>query len=142
LNLLVAQFRQSAWTFQEIAMGHCHLSRFGVGLLLAAGVNGAAQAVPMSNQDFAAQVRAWRGQMAASESVLGQAALLCTNLPSHRAVEEPQCVALRLHLRSRAQAQAQVQGAPGAGAETLSGCARSALSGMLGGLTALVGSAA
>lgn len=119
-------------------MGHTHLSWFGVGLLLAAGVIGAAQAVPVSNQDFAAQVRAWRGQLAASESALGQVALLCNNLPAHRAVEEPQCVALRLHLR----AQAPTQALPGAAGETLSGCARSALSGMLGGLTALVAGAA
>lgn len=125
-------------------MVHSRLSGIGAGLLLAAGAIGPACAVPLDNQAFATQVRAWRGQLAASEPALAQAALLCNNLPAHRAAEEPQCVALRLHLRALARAQlpAPPQAAPGAGADTLSGCARSALSGLLGGLSAWVGDAA
>jgi hypothetical protein len=127
-------------------MGHSHRWHVVVGWLLVAGAVGSAGAVPLSNQEFSAQVRAWRGQLAAAESVVGQAALLCTNLPAHRAVEEPQCVALRLHLRAQRQAQAPGQSTPqprpGVAVETLSGCARSALSGVLGSLSVLVGPAA
>jgi hypothetical protein len=53
-----------------------------------------------TNDAFASQVRAHRNAMVHSESAVGEAALLCTNLPSSRAMNEPRCVAWRLHLRA------------------------------------------
>lgn len=58
-------------------------------------------AAALSNQAFAAQVRVWRERMASDGQVVAEAALLCVHLPEHRAVEEPQCVALRGHLRAQ-----------------------------------------
>lgn len=61
----------------------------------------AAAPAPISNLEFAAQVHAWRARMARDGQGVADAALLCVNLPAHRAAEEPQCVALRSHLRAQ-----------------------------------------
>ena len=55
-----------------------------------------------SSPQFAAQVRAHRAEMARSPSVVAEAALLCTSLPPDREMQEPTCVAFRLHLRALA----------------------------------------
>ena len=57
-------------------------------------------ALASTNDQFASQVRAHRHTMAHSESAVGEAALLCTSLPTSRAMDEPRCVAWRLHLRA------------------------------------------
>src|SRR5262245_61271256 len=57
-------------------------------------------ALASTNDQFASQVRAHRNTMVHSESAVGEAALLCTNLPPSRAMDEPRCVAWRLHLRA------------------------------------------
>jgi len=69
----------------------------------------------MSNQAFADEVRHWRGQMAQSAEVLGDAALLCTNLSRPRADEEPRCVALDRHLRAQVRAARRAAEAAHAG---------------------------
>ena len=53
-----------------------------------------------TNDAFASQVRVHRNAMAHSESAVTEAALLCTNLPPSRTMDEPRCVAWRLHLRA------------------------------------------
>lgn len=80
-------------------------------LALAAGALVAAlAAVPaqalLSNEAFAAQVRALRAQMAVDPQAVQESALMCAYLPEHRAVEEPRCVALRGHLQAQARAEA------------------------------------
>jgi hypothetical protein len=60
----------------------------------------ASSAVANTNQQFAAQVRAHRSAMAHSQSAVGEAAQLCTALPPSRAMDEPKCVAWRLHVRA------------------------------------------
>lgn len=69
-----------------------------------------APASTLSNQEFASQVRQWRGQMQRNEQAVGDASLLCAYLPEHRAVEEPQCVALRGHFRNHARDRAGKDG--------------------------------
>lgn len=53
-----------------------------------------------TNEQFAAQVRAHRSAMAHNESAVGEAAQLCAPLPPSRAMDEPKCVAWRLHIRA------------------------------------------
>ena len=60
----------------------------------------ATSAFANTNQQFAAQVRAHRSEMAHNESAVAEAAVLCTDLPPSRAMEEPRCVAWRLHVRA------------------------------------------
>lgn len=60
----------------------------------------ATSAFANANPQFAAQVRAHRADMARNESVVAQAALLCTSLPPDREMQEPKCVAFRLHMRA------------------------------------------
>jgi hypothetical protein len=62
----------------------------------------AVSAFANANQEFAAEVRAHRAEMAHNESVVAQAAQLCASLPANREMEEPRCVAVRLHLRALA----------------------------------------
>jgi hypothetical protein len=57
-------------------------------------------ALANTNQEFAAQVRAHRGAMAHNASAVGEAARLCAGLPAGRAMDEPKCVAWRLHMRA------------------------------------------
>jgi hypothetical protein len=60
----------------------------------------ATSAFANTNQEFAAQLRAHRSEMAHNESAVAEAARLCTGLPPSRAIEEPKCVAWSLHLRA------------------------------------------
>ena len=66
-------------------------------------------ALASTHQQFSDQVRVHRSAMAQSESAVGEAAQLCIALSPSRAMDEPRCVALRLHLRAlsdRKRAQA------------------------------------
>jgi hypothetical protein len=67
-------------------------------VLCMAGTSVFANASPQ----FAAQVRAHRADMARNASVVAETAQLCTSLPSDREMQEPKCVALRLHMRALA----------------------------------------
>src|SRR5262245_54463200 len=58
-----------------------------------------------TNEQFAAQVRAHRQTMAQNPSAVGEAALQCTQLAPHRAMDEPRCVAWRLHVRALSEKQ-------------------------------------
>ena len=58
-----------------------------------------------TNDQFASQVRAHRNTMAQNESAVGEAAVLCSSLPPSRAMDEPKCVAWRLHLRALSDKQ-------------------------------------
>jgi len=60
----------------------------------------AGSAIANTNPQFAAQVRAHRSAMAHDESAVGQAAQLCASPPPSRAIDEPRCVAWRLHMRA------------------------------------------
>jgi hypothetical protein len=60
----------------------------------------ASAAVANTNPQFSAQVRGHRSTMAQSESAVGEATRLCATLSASRAMDEPRCVALRLHLRT------------------------------------------
>lgn len=71
-------------------------------LLAAVLCMAASSAFANANQEFAAELRAHRADMARSESAVAQAAELCAALPSNREMDEPRCVALLLHLRALA----------------------------------------
>jgi len=60
----------------------------------------AGAAFASTNPQFAAQVRAHRSEMAHNPSAVGEAARLCATLPPSRALDEPRCVAWRLHVRA------------------------------------------
>jgi len=62
----------------------------------------ATSAFANSSQDFGAQVRTHRAEMARNTSAVTEAAVLCTNLPLGHEMREPKCVALRLHMRALA----------------------------------------
>lgn len=62
----------------------------------------ATSAFANASPEFATQVRAHRADMARSELVVAQAARLCSALSSDREMQEPRCVALRLHMRALA----------------------------------------
>ncbi len=53
-----------------------------------------------TNQQFSDQVRVHRSAMAQSESAVGVATRLCGALSPSRAMDEPKCVAWRLHMRA------------------------------------------
>jgi hypothetical protein len=53
-----------------------------------------------TSQDFAVQVRGHRNAMMHNEVAVGDAARLCTTLPASRAMDDPRCVAWRLHIRA------------------------------------------
>jgi len=89
-----------------------------------------ASAFATSSRDFAAQVDAHRAEMARNGAVVAQTALLCGNLPSDRAMEEPKCVALHLHMR--ALAAKERHGSCGAGDSTITQVARCLLGGLAG----------
>jgi hypothetical protein len=93
--------------------------RFLPGLsCLVLGLSVGASACAITNEEFATQVRVYRGQMTQDPRVVEEAALLCAYLPEHRAVEEPKCVALRGHFRALA-AKAKDASAKSASAEIL-----------------------
>jgi hypothetical protein len=58
-----------------------------------------------TNPEFAIQLRAHRIAMMHSEAAVVEAAVHCTALPPSRAMDEPRCVAWRLHLRALADRQ-------------------------------------
>jgi hypothetical protein len=53
-----------------------------------------------TNHEFASQVRAHRNAMMHNEAAVGSAAQLCAALAPSRAMDEPRCVAWRLHMRA------------------------------------------
>ena len=99
-------------------------------LLAAVLCMAAASAFANANQEFAAEVRAQRAEMARNESVVAQAALLCADLPSSREMEEPRCVAFRLHMR--ALAARDRHDLCGTGNSTIGRMARCLLGGLAG----------
>ncbi len=81
-------------------MSPAHALRLSGAACLAACVAGAAAARPLSNAEFAEEVRTLRSTLAGSPAAVEQAARLCANLPTHRARDEPACVALQRHVRA------------------------------------------
>jgi hypothetical protein len=69
-------------------------------LIASAFCMAASSAFANTNEQFSAQVRAHRSAMTHDESAVGQAARHCTALAPNRAMDEPQCVAWRLHMRA------------------------------------------
>lgn len=69
--------------------------------LLCAAAIGSGAAMASTNPQFSAQVQAHREALARSAAVAADTARLCAGLDARLAMDEPRCVAWRLHQRSR-----------------------------------------
>ena len=84
-----------------------------------------------TNQQFADQVQSFRHEMAHNDSAVVEAALLCANLAATRAMDEPKCVAWRLHVRALSD-KARTETCGGGGLSAIGHIQRCVLGGLAG----------